>query len=103
MTARLMSVQEVAMRHRMYENPVQCGDGTWLFANALGAAFLVARGNRCIGTTPTKDKSKSAFVIAPRAEFLEDLRDWHANGTVGVRDLQRNFAFLKGLLRSSSN
>jgi hypothetical protein len=103
MNARSMSVQETAMRHRMYENPVQCSDGNWLFANTLGTAFLLARGNRCVGVAPMKDKNKIAFVIAPRAGFLDDLRDWHANGAVGVRDLQRSFSFLKGLLRSSSD
>lgn len=103
MTARSMSVQQMAMRRRMFETPIQASDGTWLFSNTLGTAFFVARGNRCVGTAPMEDKTKLAFVISPRAEFLQDLHDWHANGSVGVRDLQRSFAFVKGLLRSISD
>jgi hypothetical protein len=100
MTAR--SMQEVAIRCRSFENPVECSDGNWLTTNTLGAAFFLARGSECIGTTATRDKNKTAFVIKPRGEFEQDLADWKNNGTVPIRDLHSAIQFLRALLRFRS-
>lgn len=93
------SMQEVAARCRLFETPVECSDGHWLMTNTIGAAFFLARGSECIGTTPTSDRNKTAFVIKPREEFEQDLADWRNNGTVPIRDLHSAIQFLKALLR----
>ena len=94
--------QEAALRYKVLREPRECSDGNWATTDIFSAAFLAAKGNRCVGISATADKDRLAFLIEPQGNFSKDLADLNSNGLVRIRDFKDSFYFLKAQLRNFS-
>jgi hypothetical protein len=85
--------------YNSYRNPCQKFDGTWIVSDTYFAGFLIARGNQIIGVEASGQTGRLVFVISPRADFHEDVQDWHANAPIPVKDFLDGFYAAKKALR----